>query len=91
MVTQKFRARVNAFRQIFRSNQFIVFSVKNGKPDAVAYGEDDLAEVMQMAIQMKKSYNQMVKMIEAAAEQQDELQTLMQMRQALEAVDDAGH
>lgn len=87
MGTKKFSTKLKAIKLLFGAKQYIVFTVKGDKADVAGYGRDDLAEVMAMAIQIRKSYNFMVRMIEDFSQDEDELQKLVAMRKAITAVD----
>lgn len=90
MGAQKLSAKLKGIWLILTANHVLLMTVKNGNMDGVGFGGGDLSEIMTIAIQVKRTYNSMINMIENSAEEAGELHSLLEMRKTIEELDDGG-
>jgi len=85
MVTEKFRA----VRQVLSADHVMLFT-KKGNKDVVGFGfgHGGLSDMMLMAVEIKKSYNNITKMIDEAAVESGELHALSELKKTLEVIED---
>jgi len=81
-------AKLKAIRQIIKADHVMLFT-KKGTEDvqALGFGQGGLKDILLMAIELKKSYNNMVDMANNAAVESGELHALTELKKALEEVD----
>ncbi len=85
MVTKKIRA----IWQLIRANQLFLFTQRKTGDDVLALGMGvgDLQDMMLIAIEIKKSYNSMVNMIEQAAVEGGELHLLNELKKTIQEIE----
>lgn len=87
MVTTKIRA----IGKIIRADHVMLFTKKDGgQVDAYGFGKGSLHDIMLMAIQLKKSYNTTIDMIEQGATEEGTLHAFMEMKKTVEELEKNG-
>lgn len=81
MVTYKLRA----IWKVIRADHLMLFSKRGeGKVDGFGFGQGGLEDIMLMAVELKKSYDNMQTMIGQAATESGELHALEALKKTLD-------
>lgn len=84
MVTAKFKSII----KILKADNVMLFTKRQtNNVDALGFGKGDLKTIMLMAVELKKSYNNMVDMASSIATETGELHALNELKATLEAVE----
>lgn len=88
MVTTKLKA----IKKIITAKHVMLFTKKSGDTPVEAYGfgTGSLHDIMLIAIELKKSYNRTVDMVEQGATEEGTLHAFMEMKKTIEALEN-GH
>ena len=85
MVTNKLRA----IWRIVKADHILLFTKEGeGSVQSFGFGKGGLQEIMLMAVEVKKSYNSMVSMLQNAAVETGELHALNELKEAVEKLED---
>lgn len=81
--------KLRAIWSIIRSNQVMLFTDKKDGIDVYGFGvTDSLKDIIIMAVELKKAYNNLVKMVDAGAAELGELHAVREFKEALEEIAD---
>lgn len=86
MVTAKIRAALT----LLRSQHFMLFTLKNGKSGLVGAGPADLADMIELALQLKNAYSGVLEMTTEVAAENGELHLLKILREKVEELENGG-
>lgn len=76
---------------ILRSSSYNVYAQVKGQAVSTGSGSGDLADIMTLVIQLKRDAMALTQLVEEAATEAGELQTLIKLRETLEALENGGH
>lgn len=80
--------KIRAIWKLIISRQYLLIYDDGGDGTAIGGGRaSDLHDVMYMTIQLKQTYNQMIKMLEEASVEMGEAHALKEMRETIQKLE----
>lgn len=82
--------KIKAIWRIIRCEAFNLYTRKGDEVTPIAAGVGDIADIVQVAVVLKRDAKLMSDVAEQIATEQGELHTLTQLREAVERLENAG-
>lgn len=83
-------AKLRAIGRIIRSKQMLLLTLDRRGVDALGFGRGELHEIAQMAVEIKKSYNSILELLEEVSTEEGELHAYRELLKTMEAMN-GGH